>query len=202
MPKEFDGRHVNPIANSNAKCLIENWFEERAVESLDNDRRTSEEEPVNLTRLISEHKGILSTNFNKKFDDLTVNINSYRPTCFYDKTPNTKADMLAKQFHEQAVRELEARKVEEKSKESVVVNEMPVRVNCCCPVAEIYRPDYINEQPITFWSQHSKIIPSVSDVRKTFETPFRKNASFSTPIEYSMEPNNHKPYEHDHVPNL
>jgi hypothetical protein len=54
-----------------------------------------------------------------------------------------------------------------------------------------------NEQPITFWSEHKQKIPGVTQI-KTFDTPFKKNTSFSKPIDEYF--NEAQPYDKEGYP--
>jgi len=46
------------------------------------------------------------------------------------------------------------------------------------------------------------LFQGVSQTKPTFDSPFRRNAAFSKPVSERWDPENVKPYEHDHVPNM
>ncbi|KAL8204148.1 UNVERIFIED_CONTAM: hypothetical protein K2H54_068356 [Gekko kuhli] len=59
--------------------------------------------------------------------------------------------------------------------------------------------DYRMEQPQSFWREHARQVPGVSSIQ-TGDTPFRKNASFSTPVAESLDPP--MPYGPENYPKL
>ena len=56
-----EGVHVIPISNSAAKCLMENWVEERAAKPLDEDLPS-------LYKQKRGHKGIITLKENEKIE--------------------------------------------------------------------------------------------------------------------------------------
>ncbi|XP_062984884.1 sperm-associated antigen 8 [Elgaria multicarinata webbii] len=59
--------------------------------------------------------------------------------------------------------------------------------------------DYRLEQPQTFWLEHARQVPGVSNIR-TGDTPFKKNATFTSPVtEYLDQP---LPYGPENYPKL
>jgi len=60
--------------------------------------------------------------------------------------------------------------------------------------------DYVNEQPVSFWTEHKDKSHGISQIKPTFNTVFRKNSSFSKPIEECFD--QPKPYEMENIPNM
>ncbi|XP_015266884.1 PREDICTED: sperm-associated antigen 8 [Gekko japonicus] len=67
------------------------------------------------------------------------------------------------------------------------------------PPAPTKPHNYRMEQPQSFWREHARQVPGVSNIQ-TGDTPFKKNASFSTPVTESLDPP--MPYGPENYPKL
>jgi hypothetical protein len=105
------------------------------------------------------------------------------------------------ELYEQARREIEAEfspptescDYQTTTKKDYFKDYTPIKPPCTCS------HDFRKEQPCTFWQQHRQQIHGVSQV-KTGDTPFRRNAAFSTPVELSM--NSTQPYDGENWPKM
>lgn len=211
MVSFYDGRNLNTLGNSNSKCLMENWVEERATEDIDKSRREVFDCGVNLAKLKDAHCGILSAYPDQSTYDLTTQIDHYRDLKIQPKVKGARAELVERMLMEKALEELVREKEAELNKEE----EMQISSDYNTTFNESYNKqftptqplptnghDYRVEQPITFWSDHAKKIHGVSQSKLTFDSPFRKNAAFSTPTELQWQTTNPPPYERDHFPNM
>jgi len=55
---------------------------------------------------------------------------------------------------------------------------------------------------VAIYKQLVMLFQGISQTKPTFDSPFRRNTAFSKPISETWDPENVKPYEHDHVPNM
>lgn len=163
------------VNNSGGKTLLENWVEE----------------------------GILTTTFDSPVENLSTTKDSYRqPPSLGTRLKGKKLELLERELVQKLSSEVrqglhpppspsDYRSVTKKdffSKEFVPqerVPELPHDVN--------------KEQPLTFWSENFGVVHGVSQV-KTRDTPFRKNAAFSTPVEdYKDAPKPNEEWKFDGV---
>ena len=178
------------VNNSGGRTLLENWVEERACKQY--------EEPDKKQSHLHKygHKGILTTNFESKVENLSTTKDSYRqPSGSGTRAKGRKLELLEKQLIEKLSSEVQAEfhpppsppdyksvtKRDFFSNEFTPIERVPERFH-----------DVVREQPLTYWSEKVNIVHGVSQVQ-TKDTPFRKNASFSTPVENQL--NDTKPYE-------
>ena len=68
-----EGIHAIPISNSSAKCLMENWVEERAAKPLDTQQ-------LSLDKQKRGHRGIITL---KEEDKIEVHMRVYLQMCFF-----------------------------------------------------------------------------------------------------------------------
>lgn len=180
------GISVMRHSNSCGKTLLDNWVEERKCEQFDIS------ESVSVSQLHKQgHKGILTTDFDAKPERVSTVKDSYRkPDLFAVPQVGLRRQLL----QEELIRQVSA-KVEQEfnppppaveylsttkkdfSKEFTPIIKAPTRDH-----------DIKTEQPATFWLERAEEVHGVSQVR-TKDTPFRRNAAFSTPIdEYKDAP--------------
>ncbi|XP_078615262.1 sperm-associated antigen 8-like [Branchiostoma floridae x Branchiostoma japonicum] len=200
-----DGRNVIRFNNSEGQTLLENWVEERQVQHLD-EYVPEEGSPETLSTAQVHrhgHKGLLTTNLEAHPENVTTFRNSY--------TAPDKSGVRTVGKREQLLTQALYQKVSEDVHQEF--NPPPPPVEYKSVTAKDFWDDSFvpsmpepikdhsveREQPMTFWSQHKDKIHGVSQV-KTMDTPFRKNAAFSTPIEeYKDQP---KPYEQEQYPDM
>lgn len=194
------GRNEIRFNNSGGKCLLENWVEERAVASIIPD--ASSEDPKKIMK--TGHKGLLTTNIKEGFEKETTFRESYKPP----KDPGVrqrgvKAELLEKMLYEQVSKEVSEEfnpppePVEFKSVTQLDYNIEGFQPTKIEPTAH---HDYVSEQPVTFWTEHKEKMHGITQIKPSFDSAFRKNTSFSKPIEEYMD--QPKPYEHEVVPKM
>ncbi|NXL06899.1 SPAG8 protein, partial [Mesembrinibis cayennensis] len=74
--------------------------------------------------------------------------------------------------------------------ESVSTTHQDYRTRCCqfTPLPATQPHNYCTEQPCSFWLEQARSLPGVTSIRSG-DSPFRRNAAFSTPItEYLEQP--------------
>ncbi|XP_028399148.1 sperm-associated antigen 8-like [Dendronephthya gigantea] len=178
------------VNNSGGRTLLENWVEERACKQY--------EEPDRKQSHLHKHghKGILTTKFDSKVENLSTTKDSYRqPSGSGVRAKGKKLELLEKHLVEKLSAEVQEEfhppptppDYKSVTKQDFFSNEF-------IPRERVPRQphDVVKEQPLTYWSEKADRIHGVSQV-KTKDTPFRKNASFSTPVEHQL--NDQKPYE-------
>lgn len=172
--------------NSCGKTLLDNWVEERQCEHFD------KSDVVNTSQLHKQgHKGIMTTDFDARPESLSTVKDSYRkPQMLGVRQIGLRQQLLQEELIRQVSAEVEqefhpppptieyvSTTTKDFSKEFTPIVKAPTRHH-----------DIKTEQPATFWLERSEEIHGVSQVR-TKDTPFRKNAAFSTPIdEYKDAP--------------
>ncbi|XP_063717376.1 sperm-associated antigen 8-like [Symsagittifera roscoffensis] len=177
------------LKGGDGKILLDNWQEERQVYDLDE------------TFTKNGHRGLLSTNFDATASDLTEVRENYTPKTLAPSHPGGKRmalleQALFKKVASEVMEEGDMPGANEFPKESVTHEHYnkeftPIEH----PVTMIH--DANKEMPISYWTQKVDKSHGMTQI-KTFDTPFRKNAKFSTPIELAYdEP---KPYEVDNYP--
>ncbi|KXJ25973.1 Sperm-associated antigen 8 [Exaiptasia diaphana] len=171
--------------NSGGKTLLDNWVEERQTEQFkDPDATQSKLQKYG-------HRGIMTTEFDAKAENLsTVRVSYQEPRQLGIRTTGTKEEQMRAKFLEQVAAEVQEE-----------LNPPPPQVEYLSTTHKDFNKEFepiVNEptrkhnantdQPATFWLERNKEIHGVSQV-KSEDTPFRKNASFSTPIgEYLDSP--------------
>ncbi|KAH9520228.1 Sperm-associated antigen 8 [Bulinus truncatus] len=181
------GRNEIRINNSSGRCMLENWVEERA--NIDRDPPLDRE--YNLAEraifLRSGHKGIVTIDEDAKAENLTTVRATYTPP----QVDKTRQVGIRKQLMEQAFTKLACEEILlEKNKKEDTDKQEPM----CTIFMQDYTKDfprtvpevtkdhdYVNEQPITFWSEHKDKMHGVTQT-KTRDSAFRKNDAFSKPI--------------------
>ncbi|XP_074651231.1 sperm-associated antigen 8-like [Tubulanus polymorphus] len=195
MSTSNQGRNEIRFNNSNGKCLLENWVEERAVMTIDPSPGLDETTKAG-------HKGILSTNFDAEPEKISTCQDSYKaPAQLGVRTMGKKKELLMQMIYDQASKEVhEEFNPPPEPTEFKSVTQKDFNIDDFVPQEAKYtRSHNLSEQPVTFWSDHKDCVTGVSQV-KTHDSPFRKNAAFSTPIsEYLGQT---KPYNIENIPKM
>lgn len=204
-----DGRNFIPVANSSAKCLLENWVEERAVEPIDAEQLKMRAKATSMAQVLKNgHRGLLTTNFCATTKDLTSHLDAYRPSTGPGiRTIGTRTELMQQMFLERVLADMEREQNPPPEPDDEVpksVTQKDFNLDDFIPrqPAPYSEHDYRKEEPVTFWSEHRDKIHGVSQIKPTFNSVFRKNSAFSRPIDETWEPTQAKPYEHDHYPNM
>lgn len=196
------GRNEIRFNNSSSKCLIENWVEERAVGDLDTVDLNADKSS-SAKQYKDGHSGLLTTNNEAKAETLTTIRDSYRPPQPANvRQKGKKQELLEKMLYEQVSKQVTDEfnaPPETGPMESIYQADYDIQGFVPSAIAPTASHDYVSEAPVTFWTEHRDKIHSVSQV-KTLDTVFRKNTSFSKPIEeYCDQP---KPYELEQIPKM
>eukprot|EP00794_Sanderia_malayensis_P009877 gene9877-10887_t len=161
------------------KTLLENWVEQRQCAHID-------QEPRDIKDLhVKGHRGILTKEFDTKCEDMTTCRDSFKK---HEKSnlrqKGRRLELLEKELYEQISAEVKKE-----------FNPPPPKIDYTSTTKGDFHKDFVPflpeatmnhdvnaEQPMTYWSHHLNQVHGVSQVR-TNDTPFRKNAAFSTPID-------------------
>ncbi|PAA63275.1 hypothetical protein BOX15_Mlig005129g1 [Macrostomum lignano] len=179
------------LPNSDSKCLMENWVEERLTSGVDDRAK----------RDILKHgnKGILSLDRFQESDTVThtdYKRHEVKSQCTQGARSRLQEQELLKQFEREAEEEFSGEAVEPVTA-SVTKTDFFSREFVSKPPAPTRNHNYEIDQPITFWTEHRDRATGLTQV-KARDTPFRRNDAFSQPIgEYWNEP---KPHELDKYP--
>ncbi|XP_062599110.1 sperm-associated antigen 8-like [Saccostrea cucullata] len=191
------GRNEIRFNNSDGKCLLENWVEERQVADLD---KIDKDEKITSSAQIFRdgHAGILTTEFDSKVDNVTTVRQSYKKPepcgvrLVGKKEELQKLMLLEKVGREVFSDELNPPQPEPTDFRSITMKDFNKPEFVSKKPVPTKTHDYRKDQPVTFWSEHKDVIHGVSQL-KTGDTPFRKNDAFSKPIgEYWNEPAPHE----------
>ncbi|KAK7501733.1 hypothetical protein BaRGS_00007164 [Batillaria attramentaria] len=199
-----DGRNEIPVGNSDGKCLLENWVEERSVDHLDPKVDLEKGITSKMQVLRFGHKGLLTTDFDAKAEDKTNVRISYTPPQV-DKTRKvgSKAELMERMFFEQIAKDLKIDEdpgPEPTDFRSVKMVDYDFEFESKPKIATRDH-NYRTEQPVTFWTEHKDKITCVTQV-KTRDTAFRRNDAFTKPnIEYYNRDET-QPYSLENYPKM
>ncbi|XP_065178053.1 sperm-associated antigen 8-like [Sycon ciliatum] len=204
------GRNPIPVNNSRSKTLVENWVEERGVkELLGDDSRPMGE------RFRDGHQGLLSTGVAAASKDSTESHQSMSAAPWADvglggtttgsafssaaaqsDTQRHRTVGARRQQLEQQVREYVAAEVEQET-----AGPEP-EMDCTSTTRSDYTSDYVprqrehtrehsvyGEAPASFWQaelESGRAVDGIT-VMPSQRVPFRKNATFSTPVEQALD---------------
>lgn len=197
-----DGRNEIRVNNSDGKCLLENWVEERAVKHIDPEIKLEGAVTSKVQILRDGHKGVLTTDFDAKVDNKTTVRTTYTPPQ-PDTTRKTgsKKEVMERMLFAKVCNEMSVEGdggPEKTDFRSVKMADYDFEFTPQ-KIAPTRDHNYRKEQPVTFWSEHKDKIHGRTQV-KTRDTAFRRNDAFSKPIgEYWEEP---KPYELEDYPKM
>ncbi|KAG7476967.1 hypothetical protein MATL_G00088390 [Megalops atlanticus] len=168
---------------STGKCLLDNWVEERASAPLDN-----EESKDFIYK--HGHKGILSVDLISKIQDVSTVKEAFIPPV----GPGVRQRGLREEILEKSLYKTISEQVHNEFNPgppkaeffSTTREDFKVPGFKSVPPSPSTEHDYKREQAISFWSENHQKIQGVTAVRTT-DTPFKKNATFSTPLNESLE---------------
>ncbi|XP_033115300.1 sperm-associated antigen 8-like [Anneissia japonica] len=188
--------------NSDGKCLLENWVEERQCQDLGYETITEDERQSTAAShpFKDGHPGILSMKQNET-EKLTTCKDSYRqPPKPQVRTKGRKKELLERALYAQVSQEVHNEfnpPPPEVEYTSITKKDFTVEGFQSKEIEPEFEHNVETEQPITFWSSHKNKIHGVTQV-KTTDTPFKKNTAFSKPIsEYTDES---EPYDAEKYP--
>uniref|UniRef100_A0A670JR92 Sperm associated antigen 8 n=1 Tax=Podarcis muralis TaxID=64176 RepID=A0A670JR92_PODMU len=185
------------------KCLIYNWQEERATNDLD--RVPCPEWGTEASFYRHGHRGLLTQQFLAGLSSTTTMKDAYRRP-WRTGLPirgqrEAMLEWLLYQKHSKELKEEEDDGPPCGPMDTISTTHDHFRKEGFVSVAPApTKPhDYRLEQPQTFWLEHCRQVPGVSNIR-TGDTPFKKCATFTTPTtEYLDQP---LPYGPENYPKL
>ncbi|CAF1090330.1 unnamed protein product [Adineta ricciae] len=203
-------RQTRRIPNANGQVLIENWVEERATEHLDHriqqqNNTQQRSSPPNVKK--TSHTAILTPQYTSPLDDLTVYRDSYYKFGPFDqKEQGARRKLLERSLTKQVAAEFNARQSEnEELLRFQRVNDSSSEYQTqytkqfeSKPPPTTQSHDLLHEMPVSFWTEHRHTTHGVTQL-KTLNSPFHRNASFSTPVELTHE--GARPHEMEQWPN-
>merc|ERR1711963_4464 len=196
-----DGRNEIRVNNSDGKCLLENWVEERQVKHIDPDVKLEGDVTSKLQILRNGHPGVLTTDFTAKAEDKTTTRVSYtKPQPDTTRLTGSKKELMEKMLFTKVCEEMIGADPgpEPTDFRSIKMKDYDFEFTPK-KIAPTRDHNYRREQPVTFWPEHRDKIHGTSQT-KTRDTAFRKNDAFSKPIgEYWNEP---QPYELENYPKM
>ncbi|NXS42656.1 SPAG8 protein, partial [Balaeniceps rex] len=173
-------------------CLIHNWQEERATNHLD---------PVPGQELGSEgfthrhgHHGLLVDQLLSQPTDSTTMKDAYRPPhrgtllqvpARGGGDPRAEGCGVCSAGRKEMLEEMRPPRM---PMESVSTTHWDYRAEGCqfTPLPTTQPHNYCTEQPCSFWLEQARSLPGVTSIRSE-DSPFRRNAAFSTPITSYLE---------------
>ncbi|XP_007498845.1 sperm-associated antigen 8 isoform X1 [Monodelphis domestica] len=176
---------IPPELPPRGQCLIHNWVEERATNELDRVLNREESEGY---RFRHGHVGLLTLELSSPQTSRTTQKDSYQHPGDPRKALRGKKEaMLELLLHHEIRKEVKQAQGPPYycNYESVTHHDYQRKLEQPC-LPPPTKPHSLMEQPETFWLQNAKQLPGVSNIR-TYDTPFRKNCSFSTPVPLSLE---------------
>ncbi|KAJ8303978.1 hypothetical protein KUTeg_017561 [Tegillarca granosa] len=198
------GRNEIRFNNSDGKCLLENWVEERAVEHLD---KVEKDENITSSAQVFRdgHLGILTTDFDAGAENITTIRASYKkPEPCGVRLTGKKEELMKQMLYEKVGKEVFSEELDPSSAEptdfrSVTMKDFNIEGFEHKKPVPTKKHDYRKDQPVTFWSEHKDRVTGVSQV-KTYDTPFRKNDGFSKPIDEYWDET--QPYDYENYPKM
>ncbi|CAD5116618.1 DgyrCDS5491 [Dimorphilus gyrociliatus] len=202
------GRNEIRVNNSNSKCLLENWVEERNVSHID-PQKLSESDKSLAQILKNGHKGILTTEFDGSTANMTTIRDAFRPpdSLPCDKFKGRKGQLEEMMMFQEALRQVKEEEAKETELSEAEKKELRMSITKSDFHMEPFESKFptptaahhLKEQPATFWTEHRDKIHGKSQ-DKNFDSCFRKNTSFSKPISERFD--DPKPYEQDNWPKM
>ncbi|XP_068522874.1 sperm-associated antigen 8 isoform X2 [Anas acuta] len=171
-------------------CLIHNWQEERATNDLDQ---------VPVPEMGSEgfvhrhgHRGLLTLQPPAQPPPSSTTKHAFRPPHSVPMLARGQREamlelMLYQKYRQELLEEMSPPRAPMESL-STTHRDFQAGGFQPTPLPTTQPHDYHTEQPCSFWLEQARSVPGVTCIR-TGDSPFRRNAAFSTPItEYLEQP--------------
>ncbi|KAG7314813.1 hypothetical protein KOW79_022116 [Hemibagrus wyckioides] len=166
-------------------CLLGNWVEERATTSLDNTGPTSDIHK-------NGHKGILTVDFSSKLNGVSTLKSAFTsPKGTWVRQKGLRSELLQKHLIKSISEQVHAELTPQPPAPELY---SVTRADYTAQGFQSVQPtpstdrDYRTDEAITFWRENFDKIQGVTAVRNR-DAPFKKNASFTTPISERLDPN-------------
>ncbi|XP_045156606.2 sperm-associated antigen 8-like [Mercenaria mercenaria] len=199
------GRNEIRFNNSDGKCLLENWVEERAVKDYDTVTDTTKSSASKAELFRDGHAGVLTINLDARPANETTVKASYK-TPVHPGIPleGNKSKLMRQMYMEKAIQEVFVDDINPPQPEpldykSVTANDFNIEGFQHVPPKPTKNHNYRTEQPVSFWSEHKDRVTGVSSI-KTRDTCFRKNDAFSQPIDECFDDT--QPYDQENYPKI
>ncbi|KAL4228274.1 Sperm-associated antigen 8 [Mactra antiquata] len=200
------GRNEIRFNNSDGKCLLENWVEERAVQPYDTVSEDIKKISSSKAELFRDgHAGILTVDLEAKpASESTVKASYKKPVHPGIPLQGNKSTLMRQMYMEQAIQEvfkddLNPPEQEPLDYKSVTAKDFNIEGFEHVPPQPTKNHNYRTEQPVSFWSEHKDRITGVTSV-KSGDTPFRRNDAFSQPIDEYFDDT--QPYDQENYPKM
>ncbi|XP_053155992.1 sperm-associated antigen 8 [Hemicordylus capensis] len=184
------------------KCLMDNWQEERATNALDRVPNPACGTEGYFYR--HGHCGLLTLQSQDGLSERTTMKDSYQRPWRTGLPVRGKREammewLLRQKYSKELLEDTEAPPPQPMESLSTTHRDFQQEGFVSVPPAPSKPHDYRLEQPQSFWLEHARRVPGVSSIR-TGDTPFKKCATFTTPItEYLDQP---LPYGPENYPKL
>ncbi|XP_068191204.1 sperm-associated antigen 8 [Antennarius striatus] len=176
-------RQTASVGRDGGTCMSDSWVEKRAVAALG-----SEEERAQIQR--HGHRGIITMDQESKMETVTTFRAAFPPPKSSGvRTQGTRSELLEKRLTQMISEKIQSeRKQPTPSTDFCSTTQRDFCVKGFVSSAPETTPvhDYKTDQAITFWSEKYQQIQGVTGVR-TLKAPFRKSATFSTPIREQLD---------------
>lgn len=197
------GRNEIRCNNSEGKCLLENWVEERSVTNYDAVNEDTTGSKAHIFR--DGHLGILTMNFDTPSEkESTVKASFKKPVFRGISLEGSKSVTMKQMYLEKAIQKVFQDDINPPPPEpidyrSVTAKDFNIEGFKHVPPKPTKNHNFKTEQPVTFWSEHKDKVTGVTSV-KTRDTPFRRNDAFSQPIEEYFDDT--KPFDQENYPKM
>ncbi|XP_026068560.1 sperm-associated antigen 8 isoform X2 [Carassius auratus] len=184
---------VDEENNAVGRCLLGNWVEERATALLDRTKPTSCVHKYG-------HTGILSMDVTARVQGISTFKATFKsPKSIGVRQKGNRAELLENDLIKRISDQIQAEmNIEPLAPELCSVTKADYKVegfkSVRAPLTTDH--DYTADQAITFWSDNYQKIQGVTAV-KTKDQPFKRNATFSTPIGDQLDDTMLYPSEND-----
>ncbi|XP_060768178.1 sperm associated antigen 8 [Neoarius graeffei] len=165
-------------------CLLGNWVEERATTLLDNTGSTSDVHK-------NGHRGILTVDLSSKFHGVSTLKSAFSsPKGTQVRQKGLRSELLEKHLIKSISEQVHAELTPQPpapERYSVTRTDYTAEgFQCVQPTPSTDR-DYRTDEAITFWRENVDKIQGVTAARNR-DAPFKKNISFTKPLNESLEP--------------
>ncbi|KAA0716522.1 hypothetical protein E1301_Tti009469 [Triplophysa tibetana] len=166
-------------------CLLGNWVEERATAFLD---RSGPKSCINK----NGHVGIITVDVTATVQGVTTFKDAFStPKSHVIRQRGKRTELLEKDLVKRISEQIHAElNPEPPAPEWSSVSKSDYRVegfkSFQAPLTEVCEHNYTTDRAITFWSDNYQKIQGVTAVT-TDDSPFKRNATFSTPISDKLD---------------
>jgi len=175
------------LSNRGGDCLLGNWVEERKVKPYDPEG-LSDPNSSAAVLLKDGNMGILTTKTNEKLKKVTTHEAAFsRPMHPTTRTKGSRQHLieqtLAQRFRNELHKKLAVQEEEVEPDYNTEYTASHNRPGFVPTFPEPTRPHDVNtDMGVSYWTEHADKIEGVTEFNRAKDT-FKKNATFSTPID-------------------